>query len=312
MQCRPEPSHWEEQFETKKKYSNIIIWTPETQKECCRENRRSLYTHLFSGMDAIASWQRRLHRDDNDIQQSSQPHRTVPHHHRTKTREATSLASHGVDKRGADILQKITGGGCLQLEDALDHGDLRGGGVHAGEGHPIVGDEATADHTATAVHRACHHGHLQQRGELLEVFERGVRMHQCTLIGDGGKAAHQRALGDGLTEHLDVEHVGDDFLGFLLQIRMNQRYIVVAHQHVAQCTETLLDALNAYAVRQQVADVLQLFVGGGGRYEQTLSVASHHSTHDTCVGNTGGHNGNFAFQLSTQNFEMFCTTHGTR
>ena len=157
-----------------------------------------------------------------------------------------------------------------QLEDLLHHRDLRGRRVHAAERRPVVRHHAGADHVRAAVHRARHQRHLQQRGQLLLLLHRRVRVHQTALVREHAVASHQRVAGDRLPEHLHAQHVRHDLLRLLtltplatthaVQIGVQQSHVVVAGNQVSQRGQSFVHALHHHLVGQGVADVLQLGV----------------------------------------------------
>lgn len=49
--------------------------------------------------------------------------------------------------------------------------------------------------------------------------------------------------------------------------------MVVGTDYVAQCRETLVDALDADSIWEGVAEVREFLVGGGGGDEETAAIA---------------------------------------
>ncbi|GMF12328.1 unnamed protein product [Phytophthora lilii] len=204
---------------------------------------------------------------------------------------------HGVDEGAAHAGGDGRRLRVLELEDALHHRDLGGRGVKAAEGRPVVHHEAGADDVATAVHGAGHHGHLQQRTELLLVLDAGARVHEAALVGQRAVAAHERVARHGLAEDLDAERVGHDLLGLAVQVRVHERHVVVGGDAVAQRRESLLHALHRDGVGQRVADVLHLLVRGGAGQQQPALVAHGHAAHEAAAGDAGVHHGDVVGQL---------------
>ena len=98
-------------------------------------------------------------------------------------------------------------------------------------------------------------------------------MHQRALVADPAIAPHEDVIGDGLTEDLDLEDVGDDLLRLSVDIGVDERHVVVGGDDVAEGGEALLNALEGDSGGERVAEVLKLLVGGGGRDEETVSVS---------------------------------------
>jgi hypothetical protein len=102
------------------------------------------------------------------------------------------------------------------------------------------------------------------------------------LIADGAIAPDEDVIGDGLTEDLDLEDVGDDLLGLAIEVRVDEGDVVVAGDDVAQRGETFLDALDGDAVGEAVAEVLEFLVGRRGRNEEAMSIAGGEASDDAC------------------------------
>jgi hypothetical protein len=49
---------------------------------------------------------------------------------------------------------------------------------------------------------------------------------------------------DGRPEHLDAKGIGDNFLGFLVEVRVDEGHVVVANDAVAQCRQFLFDSFD--------------------------------------------------------------------
>ncbi|KAF2462339.1 hypothetical protein BDY21DRAFT_12026 [Lineolata rhizophorae] len=101
------------------------------------------------------------------------------------------------------------GGAVAEAEDGLDDGELGGGGVEAGDGHPVVDDDAGADDGAAAVDGAGDERHLEQRRQLVLVLHRRLGVHDAALVAEGHVRAREDVVGDGLAEDFDAEDVGD-------------------------------------------------------------------------------------------------------
>lgn len=53
-------------------------------------------------------------------------------------------------------------------------------------------------------------------------------MHQTTLIRQGTVGSNENVGGDGLSENFNFEGIGDDFFRFTVNIRVDERDVVVA------------------------------------------------------------------------------------
>lgn len=67
--------------------------------------------------------------------------------------------------------------------------------------------------------------------------------------------------------------------------------MVVCDDDVAEGREALLDALDAHAVGQAIAQVLELLVARGGGDEEALSVAGREAADDAGAGDGGADRG---------------------
>lgn len=118
-----------------------------------------------------------------------------------------------------------------------------------------------------------HQWHLQQTRQFVLILHTCFRVDETALVRDRAIAAHEDVIGDGLSEDLDLEHVGDDLLGLAVDVRVDERDVVVACDDVAERGEPLFYALDRDCVGEGVAEVLELLVGGRRRYEETVSVS---------------------------------------
>mmetsp|Transcript_16423 Transcript_16423/g.38976 ORF Transcript_16423/g.38976 Transcript_16423/m.38976 type:complete len:225 (+) Transcript_16423:54-728(+) len=171
-----------------------------------------------------------------------------------------SHSGNGVDERVPHLIHD-GGRPCVsELENALNDRQLCRCRVLAAEGRPVVGEEAGADHVASAVDGPRHEGHLQQRRELVEVLDGRLRVNDSALVRELAVAAHKDVPADRLAEDLHAEDVGYELLGLPVHVRMDERHVVVAGNAVAERREPLLDALYDDLVGEAVADVLELLV----------------------------------------------------
>jgi hypothetical protein len=122
----------------------------------------------------------------------------------------------------------------LELEDAFDDLDLGGGGLQPAEGHPVVDDEASADDVGAAVDGAGAERHLEEVAEFVELLNRGLGVHESTVVADDRVGANEEVVGDGVLEDLDAEGVRDDLLGFLVEVGVDEGHVVVAADAVAE------------------------------------------------------------------------------
>mmetsp|Transcript_9594 Transcript_9594/g.40198 ORF Transcript_9594/g.40198 Transcript_9594/m.40198 type:complete len:314 (+) Transcript_9594:222-1163(+) len=139
--------------------------------------------------------------------------------------------------------------GVLELEDVLYDLQLRGRGVQPAERRPVVDDEPRADHVAAAVHRAGDERHLEQRRELVQVLDRGLRVHDASLVRELAVRPDENLPRHGLAENLYAQHVGDNLLRLLVDVGMDERDVVVARDAVSQRGQPLIDALHDDVVR---------------------------------------------------------------
>ena len=170
-----------------------------------------------------------------------------------------------------------------QLEHALDDADLVSGGVQATEADPIVGQEASTDDIATTIDRTGNQRYLQQRGEFFLLLNRCFRMNDATLIGEQRIAADENAIGDGLSKALDVQCIREDLFGFLVQIGMDERDVIVAGNDISQRRQTLFAPSQTNVVRQRIANVLQFLIGGRRGNEKAMTIANRQTAHDTAI-----------------------------
>ena len=111
-------------------------------------------------------------------------------------------------------------------------------------------------------------------------------MHQTALVREHAVAPHQRVPRDRLPEHLHAQHVRHDLLRLLaltlprlayaVQIRVEQRHVVVARNQVAQRGQPLVHTLHHHFVGKRVADVLQLRVYNEGGEETPTRSRNRH------------------------------------
>ncbi|KAF1738575.1 hypothetical protein CRV24_000501 [Beauveria bassiana] len=221
---------------------------------------------------------------------------------KSKTRYASKLhlveaLYHGVLHVGVDVTGSVA---VAKAEDALNDGQLCGGGVEASDGQPVVDDHAGADDVAATVDGAGNEGHLEETRELILVLDARLGVNEAALIGKAHIGADEDVIGDGLAKDLDAEDVGDDLLGLTLEIRVDEGDVIVGGNDVAEGREALLDALDTHGIGQGVAQVLQLLVRRGRGHEQALAVAGGEAADDARAGNGGAHDGDDVLQLGLE------------
>jgi hypothetical protein len=92
-----------------------------------------------------------------------------------------------------------------------------------------------------------------------------------------------------LAEDLDFEDVCDDLLRLAINIRVHQRDVIVASNHVPERRESLLNALKSNGVREGISQVLQFLVRRCGWYEEPVAVAGGETADDASAANGGVH-----------------------
>ena len=80
-----------------------------------------------------------------------------------------------------------------------------------------------------------HKRYLQQTTQLVLILDAGLRVHETALVGDDGIAADKHVVGDCLSENLNLKHVRDDLLRFSVDVWVDERDVVVARDHIAEC-----------------------------------------------------------------------------
>lgn len=85
-------------------------------------------------------------------------------------------------------------------------------------------------------------------------------MYKPALVRDRAIAAHQDVIGDGLSEDLDLEDIGDDLLGLAVDVWVDEGDVVVARDDVSERGESLFYPLDRDGVWQRVSQVLELLV----------------------------------------------------
>lgn len=132
-------------------------------------------------------------------------------------------------------------------------------------------------------------------------------MDKTTLVAQGTVGTNKDIVGNGLSEHLHLEHIGNDLFCLTVDIGVAQRNIVVASNDVAQSRQTLLHTLNRHSVGERVSQVLQLLVGRGRGNKEAVAVADTETSNDAGAGNAGVDNGDHITELGLEDTVMVCT-----
>jgi hypothetical protein len=125
-------------------------------------------------------------------------------------------------------------------------------------------------------------------------------MDKATLICDCTIRADEDVVRERLAEDLDLEDVRDDFLRLAVNVRVHQRDVVVAGDHIPERREPLLDALEGNGVREGVAQVLQLLVRRRRGDEQPVAVARGETADDARAADGGVHDGDDVAELGLE------------
>ena len=81
-------------------------------------------------------------------------------------------------------------------------------------------------------------------------------MDEATLICDCTIGADEDVVRDRLTEHLDFEDVSDDLLRLAINVRVNERDVVITRDHISESGKPLFDALKGDGLRERISQVL--------------------------------------------------------
>jgi hypothetical protein len=87
---------------------------------------------------------------------------------------------------------------------------------------------------------------------------------------------------------------------------VHERDVVVGADDVAERRQALLDSLDLDAVRDAVAQVLQLLVRGRGRDQQAFAVAGGQAADDARAGDGGVADGDDALELGFEDAAWAC------
>ncbi|GAO50141.1 hypothetical protein G7K_4276-t1 [Saitoella complicata NRRL Y-17804] len=194
----------------------------------------------------------------------------------------------------------------LDPENTLHNTQLRRSRIQPRKRTPIIHNQPRPNNITSPIHRSRNQRDLQQRGQLILILDRSFRVHETTLVGEGAVRTGEDVACDGLSEDFDAEDVGDDFLRLALDIGMYQCHVIITRDHVAQCTQPLLDPLQLYRIRQRVPQVLEFLVGCRGGDEEAFAVTGAETTDDAGATDGGvdyGEDiGEFAFEDGVEVF----------
>jgi hypothetical protein len=122
----------------------------------------------------------------------------------------------------------------LQLEYTLHNLYLRRGSLQPTERRPIIHNEPRGQHITAPIDSSGTERNLQQIGQLIELLDRGLWVHQPSIVIEHAVGADQHVVGHGGSEDLDAEGVLDDLLGLFVEVGVDQGHVVVAGDAVAQ------------------------------------------------------------------------------
>ena len=125
-------------------------------------------------------------------------------------------------------------------------------------------------------------------------------MDEAALVRDCTIRADEDVVRDRLTEDFDFEDVRDDLLRLAVDVRVHQRDMVVARDHVSERREPLFDALERDGVRERVSQVLQLLVGRRRGHEEPVAVARGETANDARAADGGVHDGEHVAELGLE------------
>jgi hypothetical protein len=125
-------------------------------------------------------------------------------------------------------------------------------------------------------------------------------MDKATLICDCTIWADKDVIRDRLAEDFNFEDVRDDLLRLAIDIRMHQRDVIVASDHVSERREPLLNTLKRNGVREGISQVLQFLVRRWGRHEEPVAVAGGETADDASAADGGVHYWDYVAELGLE------------
>lgn len=168
----------------------------------------------------------------------------------------------------------------LDFEDILDIIELSCCGLHPAEGGPVVGDDPGADEIGASVDSGCPDGDLHQIGQLGELLHGAAGVEQPSFVVEPRVCPNERVPPNGGSEDLDSEHVLDDLLCVPVELGVDDRWVVVAGNAVAQSRDSVLDLPDPDGVGKGVPQCEQLLVPDGHRDQQAVLVPDGHPADD--------------------------------
>ena len=114
-------------------------------------------------------------------------------------------------------------------------------------------------------------------------------MHQAAFVREEAVAANKWLASDGSLEGFHAEHVLHDLLSHLVDLGVQQRYVVVAGDDISERRESFFDPLDADGVGEGVADHLKFHVGRDAGHEQALRVGGDQRAYRLCLANACMH-----------------------
>lgn len=101
-----------------------------------------------------------------------------------------------------------------------------------------------------------------------------------------------------LTEHLDTQHVADDFLRLAIGIGVHKSDVVVRRDDIAQGRKSLLYALEHDRIGQRIPQMLQLLVGRRVGDQQSPSIPGRGPPNKPIAADCSVNHGNMLAQLA--------------
>lgn len=69
-------------------------------------------------------------------------------------------------------------------------------------------------------------------------------MYEPSLVRDGAITSHKDIIGDCLPEDFDLQHVGNDLLGFAINVWVYESDVVVTRDDISEGRQSLLYPLD--------------------------------------------------------------------
>lgn len=120
---------------------------------------------------------------------------------------------------------------------------------------PVVDDKACSNNIGTSINRACAERDLQEIREFIEFFNGSKRMDKSTSIIDDAVRANEDIIRDCRAEDFNSKSICDDFLTFLVEIRVDECNVVIRNHTVAKCGQSLFDSSHSHVIRKRVTNL---------------------------------------------------------